>query len=445
MGVDIQIFEALIPGRFISFNIPIPDHTNILRFAVLDSPIPPTGVPQVATLIVPKDRESDWIFCTESGNFQLLFSSPGVSRLILIGKVPLEDPASVFVRYKYDKDQDAQYRRDVGISVETFLFTLIPKVVDKAATIPLLDFADGVVSGVVLEVVVGARVGEMLVEDVELESVLEGSCINTTTKVREFMRRLRFKRMPNHVQTMVRIDSLKVGKKVPDVGVLAQQYCIAMVASLSVIEYCVEERIRLGSKPRALCLGVGGGTLLSFLRSKLGFEVEGAEMDEEVLRVGRKYFGLGDCETVKIHVGDAIEIVQKLASGNNEFEVIMVDLNAWEPWTGTGAPPVEFLSRESLWACRCLIRDYGILVMNVITQSKSSSSYRALVQDLGSVFDGLYEIDVGGEDNVVLIASTSTEPLPSPVADSHNSFRKKLRTVIAGEYLDSIKKIPCQS
>ncbi|MFS7997950.1 hypothetical protein Hanom_Chr12g01148001 [Helianthus anomalus] len=38
----------------------------------------------------------------------------------------------------------------------------------------------------------------------------------------------------------------------------------------------VNDRIRQGFSPRALCLGVGGGALLGFLNSKLGFEIVGA-------------------------------------------------------------------------------------------------------------------------------------------------------------------------
>ncbi|PQQ06960.1 methyltransferase-like protein 13 [Prunus yedoensis var. nudiflora] len=77
----------------------------------------------------------------------------------------------------------------------------------------------------------------MVVEDVEIDSGGEAS-------KREFRRRLRFKRMPNLVQT--------------------------------------EGRIRSGFRPKALCLGVGGGALLGFLKAELGFQVVGVEADKEV-------------------------------------------------------------------------------------------------------------------------------------------------------------------
>ncbi|PQQ21511.1 methyltransferase-like protein 13 [Prunus yedoensis var. nudiflora] len=100
----------------------------------------------------------------------------------------------------------------------------------------------------------------MVVEDVEIESGGEAS-------KREFRRRLRFKRMPNLVQT---------------------EYLSAPLfgsyggASLQLIASYIEGRIRSGFRPKALCLGVGGGALLGFLKAELGFQVMGVEADKEV-------------------------------------------------------------------------------------------------------------------------------------------------------------------
>ena len=84
MELDIATFETIIPSRFLSFTIPLPtlsSTTQLLRVAILDSPIYSTDSPQVAALIVPQNRESDWVFSTESCHLQLLLSSPGISRL----------------------------------------------------------------------------------------------------------------------------------------------------------------------------------------------------------------------------------------------------------------------------------------------------------------------------------------------------------------------------
>ncbi|KAL4571579.1 hypothetical protein LXL04_018342 [Taraxacum kok-saghyz] len=61
---------------------------RLLRFAVCDSPLANAAdsSPSIAVLIVPKNRETDWNFCTESGQMQLLFRLR-VSHLILIAEI----------------------------------------------------------------------------------------------------------------------------------------------------------------------------------------------------------------------------------------------------------------------------------------------------------------------------------------------------------------------
>ncbi|KAE8691587.1 S-adenosyl-L-methionine-dependent methyltransferases superfamily protein, putative isoform 2 [Hibiscus syriacus] len=217
-------------------------------------------------------------------------------------------------------------------------------------------------------------VGEMLVEDVEIESADQG---------REFRRRLRFKRMPNLVQTEIRIvpkgfsclDSLEIGSYSlefsPDLGALVHVFLVPMVASLALIGSRIEELVEAGLRPKALCLGL------------------------EVSRVAHKYFGLEDGDQIRVCVGDGMKLMDKLAHGDvghtdPKFDVIMVDLH--------------------------------------------SDNLR-----IGEVFPYLYEIDVGNGENFVLIAAMAL-PCSSSISDCENMFLQKLRLVISGAH-GSIKRI----
>ncbi|KAJ0101956.1 hypothetical protein Patl1_05947 [Pistacia atlantica] len=316
---------------------------------------------------------------------------------------------------------------------------------DGILDLPILNYEDDVISSVVLDRFVGAFVGAMLVEDVEIENECEK---------REFRRRLRFKRLPNLVQTEVRIvpetelslDLIKIGGRVrfrPDIGVLVHVYLVPMVASCTLIGSYLGERIQSGFRPKALCVGVGGGALVSFLRTQLCFEVVGVEKDEEVLSVARRYFGLEDGEYVWFHVGDAIEFIEKLACGVNDgdldtkFDVIMVDLDSGDAKSGISAPPLEFVTRNVLLAARLVLSDFGIFVINVIPPNRSF--YETLIREFREVFSELYEIDVGNRENFILIATVL--PIVSSASDCENPFLKKLRLVISGAYMDSINKI----
>lgn len=465
MALDAAMFESILPSRFITFTIPNPvlsHHHELLRVAVLDSPVQPIDSPRVALMFVPKNRHHDWIFSTESGHLQLLLSCPEISRLILIGDQPADGPDSSTIYHRQNQN-DAVYKKRLEDSVMPMVIALSRNFCfkDEIFDLPILNYEDDVVSSVVLERFVGAFVGDMLVEDVEIESD------SSECKKREFRRRLRFKRLPNLIQTEIRIvpeavlslDLIEIGERVkfrPDIGVLVHAYLVPMVASCALNGSYIGERIRSGFRPKALCVGVGGGALVSFLRTQLCFEVVGIEKDEEVLRVARRYFGLENGEYVRFHVGDAIEFVEKLAyqvNGQNfdssgacgindgdlytKFDVIMVDLDSGDVKNGISAPPLEFVARNVLLAARLVLSDYGIFVINVIPPNRSF--YETLIQEFREVFCELYEIDVGNGENFVLIATTL--PVVSLAGDSENAFIKKLRLVISGKYMDSINKI----
>lgn len=327
--------------------------------------------------------------------------------------------------------------------------------------IPFLSYEDEVISSVVLEIRVGACVGEMLVENVELELGSDNG--------REFRRRLRFKRMPNLVQTQVRIhpvveldadDGLERVEFRVDHGVLVQPYLSRMVAGLVVVSSYLDGRFRGGFRPKALCLGVGGGALVNFLSDEFGFEVIGVEEDEAVLSVARKYFGLRESKLVHLYVGDGIELIQKLALKDKDdnsklsncckfktadcldymdgkFDVIMVDLDSSDARMGSSAPPLEFVRNSVLMAAREVIFQNGVLIINVIPTSKSA--YEMVVSEFQNVFEELYEIDVGNGENVVLI--TSPLKISSTSGDYENSFLRKLKASIQGSYVNYVKKI----
>ncbi|MBA0740628.1 hypothetical protein Gogos_013821 [Gossypium gossypioides] len=458
MEVDKSILETLQPSRFLSFAIPNPNPTlnpslasPLIRIAVLDSPIQPSSplIPSVAAMIVPKHRESDWIFSTESGHLQLLLSSPNFQRLILIGQEqqPIINGSSSSTIYRRWIDPDSL--NNLEISLKPLVIALSPKSYfhNENLEVPFLCYEDNIVCSLVLEKCIGNFVGEMLVEDVEIEG---------SDQSREFRRRLRFKRMPNLVQTEIRIvpnkvsclDSVDIGSNSiefsPDLGVLVHAYLVPMVASLALIGLCIEKHVEAGLRPKALCLGVGGGALVGFLKTQLDFEVVGVEVDEEVLRVARKYFGLEDGDLVQVHVSDGMEFMDRLAHGDvvgnivPQFDAIMVDLDSDDPRNGVSAPPIEFFRRDVLLAARSVLRESGIFVINVIPQSRLF--YEKLIHEFREVFPELYEINVGNVENFILIAAKAL-PCSSSSSDSENKFLTKLRLAISGAYMDSINRI----
>ncbi|KAF6150360.1 hypothetical protein GIB67_034059 [Kingdonia uniflora] len=463
MAINKSTFETLTPSQFITFTIPNPNPTspNLLRVAVLDSPSQPSK-PQVAAMVVPKHRENDWIFSTETGHLQLLVNIPEISRLILVGDLPLSnnnDGTPVMYNRPLLADDDITYETSLEVSLTPLLIVLSPKscVVDNVLPeIPFVSYEDNVISSVVVEVCDSSNVGEMLVENIEIESDDKG--------VREFRRRLRFKRMPNLVQTEIRIVPV-TGKSFfnagmnemafrVDMGCLVHPYLSPMVAGFSLIAPYLEECVCKGSVPRVLCVGVGGGALLTFLQTQLGFQVVGVESDETVLRVAKQYFGLVESDLLRVYVGDGIEVLEKssgkgsgdVVNDNNvdvfdglfaRADVIMVDLDSSDAKNGIGAPPLEFVRKPVLVAAKLALHERGMLVINVIPPN--TDFYYRIISEFREVFTELYEINVENGENYVLIATVS--PIDVVANDIENSILKKLKLIIPKQCMDDIKKI----
>ncbi|XP_010490976.1 PREDICTED: methyltransferase-like protein 13 [Camelina sativa] len=437
MALDVRIFENISPSRFVSFTIPNPNSPpfHLLRIAVLDSPVHSTDSSSspraVAAILVPKHRESDWIFSTESGHLQLLLNLPDISRLFLIGNDPGDGYRFPAVYHRPTGENDDESER-LEMRMKPFVVALSPKTLtrDEIDDVPFLIYDDNVVSSVELERSVGPFVGEMLIEDVEIE-IDDG--------VREFRRRLRFKRMPNLVQSDIKIiptssSSLTRTEFNLDLTELVHPYLVPMVASLSLIDDSQSDD-KFKSRPKALCIGVGGGGLLSFLRIQLGFEVTGVEIDPEVLRIARQYFGLEE-SFARVHVEDGIEFLKRCSSScgdDAKFDALMVDLDSTDPIHGMTAPPVEFVAKDVLLAARTLLVPSGVFVINVIPPNKTF--YKELQDKFRDVFTELYEIDVGNGENFVLIATVSPRGLKS------GFNRENLTPAVSEKFLDAIRRI----
>ncbi|KAJ9548987.1 hypothetical protein OSB04_021530 [Centaurea solstitialis] len=474
--LDTSRLETLTPSQFFTFTLPNPLHHDcylrgpFLRFAVLDSPNPTTH-PIVAAMIVPAHRESDWIFSTESGHRHLLFStcSNHISRFVLIGNLlQPNSPTNIYVRPPANPSADEEEeKRKLEMELNSLVIALHPKVCfQKGLPVPqFLTYEDNTVFRTTINTYPGTIVGEFLVEDVEVETK-PGS-------KKDFRRRLRFKRNPNLIQTEVRITptittdgggvrslnldlpSLKKMNQVVfkvDTSVLIPSYLNAMVSAIFLNALHLDSRIQSGAAPRVLCLGVGGGALLSFLNTRLGFQVVGVDCDRIVVAVAMQFFGLKNVgDSINIIDGDAVKLIEMVAYRlrqqntldlqvhvgwlDSKFDVLMVDLDASDPRYGICAPPPNFVTEPVFQTARSILTDHGIFVMNVVPLNQGF--YSTLLQQLKSVFHKVYEMDVENEDNKVLVATLS--PLPSH--DHYNALSNKLKQVISEAYIDSIKEV----
>lgn len=351
-GIEAGIFQNLQPCRYVCFHFPNPlkplkscneiDNDTDLRLAVLDSSYTHPPV-RIAAMLVPRGMEDDWIFCTEAGHFQLL-SSAQVSRLILIARCPSYS-RDLFGTQKYRGEEDED-NTQLKQSLISLLLALSPRIAFQGGlpSVPFVSYADNVNRRNILEKFSSPLVGMMLVENVELLVEETEEIVHRQHRVTtEWRRRLRFQRMPNLVQTEVALVPKRRSKKhgktsgngqaklAVDLNRLVHPYLPPIVAGLVLVAPTIEKCLEYGKLPRLLSIGVGGGALLMFLNRHFRFSLVGVEMDEVVLNVAKKYFGLQEDEHLQIHVGDGVEVVDKIAKQVIRSHLVPAELaQAWQ-------------------------------------------------------------------------------------------------------------------
>lgn len=371
-------FLDLHPGRFTSFLWHLPDNrllpSTAVSVAVLDSPPDHHPSSPFAAILAPRDRELDWIFCTENGQWDLLFSA-SVSRLVVLNRLSeaasqntenegiqhaetssrktgtddrLQSDPSISAADADNplEDEDEVFKKEVDL----LLVSLFPwrRFPDRFPTEPFVSYEDRVAIRLVVENASSPLSGNILVEDVELlpntDDQEHDSTDNHKIKLR---RRMRFQQMPNLIQTEIPItvcnngqpvllglQAFKDGKDLevrPDHNELVHTYLPPIVAGLVLASSRLDASVVAGNKARVLSIGIGGGALPMFLYSKLGFHVLAIDLDEVVLRLARCHFGLKEDEHLQIQVNDGVDAVVSIAEQAIRSKLVAVQLlKEWE-------------------------------------------------------------------------------------------------------------------
>jgi spermidine synthase len=126
----------------------------------------------------------------------------------------------------------------------------------------------------------------------------------------------------------------------------------------------------------ALLIGLGSGHLVGVL-DRQGVKTDAIEIDPEVARVARKYFGFKP--TGDLIIGDARYQVSQL---KKQYDMIIHDC-----FTG-GTEPIHLLSLEMLHSLKSLLSKDGVLALNMIgyLEGKDRLAVEAVATTLDAVF-----------------------------------------------------------
>lgn len=131
-----------------------------------------------------------------------------------------------------------------------------------------------------------------------------------------------------------------------------------------------------------LILGLGAGTVAKLLSQKYpGIKITGIEIDSEIIRLGKKYFGLDKVGNLEIQVADAISIMSnETMKQSNKYDLILVDLYLGNQY------PLEAESLKFLKTLKNLSAKNGLIIFNRLyyydKDKKETDEFRKTLKDI---------------------------------------------------------------
>ena len=166
---------------------------------------------------------------------------------------------------------------------------------------------------------------------------------------------------------------------------------------------------------RILIVGLGGGTLPSFLHKHYpDATIDVAEIDPDVVDVARKFFGFREDARMRVHVDDGRRFVESILQPT--YDAVFLDA------FGADNVPVHLTTQEFLHAVRRSLMPGGVVIGNVWARS-SNRLYDSMVRTYQEAFDELFILDVSKDVNKILLA------LPRKLSLSQSELAQRARKV----------------
>ena len=153
----------------------------------------------------------------------------------------------------------------------------------------------------------------------------------------------------------------------------------------------------------ALIIGLGGGTIPSFLRKRFPqMQIDVVDIDPGVVEVASSHFGFREDARMHAHVEDGRRFVEQT---RQRYDLVFLD------GFGTDSVPPHLTTREFLSAVRAILTPQGAVIGNVWSR-QVNRLYDSMIKTYRSVYDGLLVVDVIGSGNKIVIATPDKREVP---------------------------------
>lgn len=149
-----------------------------------------------------------------------------------------------------------------------------------------------------------------------------------------------------------------------------------------------------------LLIGLGGGAIVRFLNHhwpELRLDV--VEIDPEVVRVAREYFGTVESPGTRIHVADGREFLERSSA---RYDLILIDAHLHpDARTDSTGHPLSLRSEPFYRSVRDRLAPGGVVMFNMIA-GRDSGSY---LESLRGAFPAVDVFRPAGTGNLIVFAS----------------------------------------
>jgi spermidine synthase len=151
---------------------------------------------------------------------------------------------------------------------------------------------------------------------------------------------------------------------------------------------------------RLLMVGLGGGQISNYLFERFpGLEVDAVDIDPEVVRLARKYFGVPDHPRYRTHVADGRLFIER-AAPMERWDMVMLDA-----FRGVFVP-LHLKTHEFYRACLSRLASAGVVVANLHNATRTYPNDR---ETLASVFPNCYAFLSESGNQTTFVGSASPQ------------------------------------
>ncbi|MCI8948386.1 fused MFS/spermidine synthase [Candidatus Ventrimonas sp. KK005] len=155
-------------------------------------------------------------------------------------------------------------------------------------------------------------------------------------------------------------------------------------------------------KLEILILGYCAGTGADVLRKEYDINVTGIEIDDKIIEVAQKYFWDGEIKD-NIIIDDGRNYLQNC---DKKYDLVIIDVYQ------NISIPVNFTSTEFFGLCNKVLKDDGIIAMNIgLGNSTDSKLVQCLGQTLKKNVQNVYAYKTPIDNNVLIIGGNSISDL----------------------------------